>query len=429
MHGKLWTELLKNHGEDAEPVLGENIAAVFDGVGGRGGFQHKNKDRSSAYLGSRIFAAGFKTFFCRPGLIENLYRELSESPEKENVLKKYGDQLSIILSASTVSYMKKMEITDKERPKGKFFKMLPSTMSAAVFQENENTVEIVAVWAGDSRSFVLQESGLKQISTDDELLAEGEEVRNYWDFLNKGDMPMSNFLNASDPFHVNLRYITVEKPCIVFTGTDGTFGYVESANPLNLEKMWLDFLIAADSLDDFCEKMRQHYEAARRDDCTLTVNTFGFDEYSQVKEFAVKRRELFEAEYIAAIEKAERYNELEEKKRIAGQKLIHRGEVVKDALIPIIKKELLSNLTSEGSEAFINFKNCPSVENFLTELQKQENAQDEEIEMLQNRNYLDELKDEIKEKWMERYIQKLAKLNLLKEKKKENLLEDKVLII
>lgn len=410
MYTKVWTEINYGKGEDANPPQTEKVAAVFDGLGGTGGFTHRSVNKTSAYMGSRIFARGFENYFAKEGRAEEPFRRLEKGESPENVLKWFGANLGTYLSINGGIWMQKYKIRFEEKPVGKSTKLLPTTMAGAVFCEREENVEIISIWAGDSRTFLFNADGLKQISMDDEALMKDEKNRDYWEFLHLGDVRMSNLLSMSDAFCLRLKYLTVKKPCLVINGTDGTFGYVKE--PLDLEKLWMDAVLKSGSLEELSESLKRYYVEDHHDDCSMTIHAFGFADYEALKTFVRTRYQEYTRLYLEPLEKAEQYRQLEEEKKAAAKRLVENEDGVKRTLMPYVEKSFLACMDG-GKEAKkssvensqetdsvenlpeIDFFRCPKVQEVLKKLEREEVEQDQALKYLNENDGRKELLREI----------------------------------
>lgn len=211
--------------EDAPPVATDRYAIVCDGLGGAGHTKHSLPDeenpgtvteRTSAYLGSRIVAERVERFFAE-------HWEEWTGPEQTPEIGVYAGQLKEALDRAIQDCVEKMRI---RIPVGKTIKIFPTTLASAVFLPCEEGLTVAAVWAGDSRVYLLTPSkGLRLLSLDD---ADGAA-----ESMNSGTV-MTNCVYAGS-FFLNYCVYTLREPGLVFCCSDGCFDYLRS--PLHLE--WL----------------------------------------------------------------------------------------------------------------------------------------------------------------------------------------------
>lgn len=211
--------------EDAPPVATDRYAIVCDGLGGAGHTKHLLPDeenpgavteRTSAYLGSRIVAERVERFFAE-------HWEEWAGPEQTPEIGVYAGQLKEELDRAIQDCVEKMRI---RIPVGKTIKIFPTTLASAVFLPCEDGLRVAAIWAGDSRVYLLTPSkGLRLLSLDD---ADGAA-----ESMNSGTV-MTNCVYAGS-FFLNYCVYTLREPGLVFCCSDGCFDYLRS--PLHLE--WL----------------------------------------------------------------------------------------------------------------------------------------------------------------------------------------------
>ena len=150
-------------GEDAPPLaeITENyiLLGTFDGMGGAGGTKHPMPGgdyKTSAYLGSRAVREIVYTY-----ISAHMEEFLAPTPETlEQMVQHVYSQLS--------EYANENNLYSHLKIRGMSFKLLPTTMSVLICHESDDTVDVTCLWAGDSRSYVLQpETGLSQLTVDD----------------------------------------------------------------------------------------------------------------------------------------------------------------------------------------------------------------------------------------------------------------------
>ena len=84
-------------------------------------------------------------------------------------------------------------------------------------------------WAGDSRAYVFDPDGARQLSTDD-LRDPGDALANL-----RHDSVVSNAMSADTEFHVSYRRVELQAPFLLVCATDGCFGYVPT--PMHFEHL------------------------------------------------------------------------------------------------------------------------------------------------------------------------------------------------
>ena len=212
--------------EDAPPVATLHYSIVCDGLGGSGYTKHdvfedgsdKPIKRTSAYLGSRIVADCVKNFF-QAHIGEFISSGLSTGTV-EPLISAMKTEISNAISAGMDAY-------NIEPTRSRTAKIFPTTLASAIYCPYNGGLKILAIWAGDSRVYILSPSkGLQLLSVDD--------ADNAADSMNSSSA-MNNCISAGNPFRLNFALYEMTEPGIVFCCTDGCFDYFPS--PLNLE--WL----------------------------------------------------------------------------------------------------------------------------------------------------------------------------------------------
>jgi serine/threonine protein phosphatase PrpC len=255
-----------DHGEDSDPILREGpdigLAAVFDGMGGAGGTVYDTPDgaRSGAYLASRLVRDVVEEYFLRtltpdrPLPLGATAQELHDAIE--TVLQKALTGLNAPVS----------------RLRSRLLRALPTTMALGALQRSEpdgSRWVCEVVWAGDSRVYALDASGLHQLSVDD-LRDPSDAMANL-----QRDSVISNAVSADTEFVVRHRRVTLEAPFALLCATDGCFGYVPS--PMHFEELVLDALADAQSDEGWSLAVQRAISAVTGDDASMATIVVGAD--------------------------------------------------------------------------------------------------------------------------------------------------------
>ncbi len=328
-------EIDQNHylsvGEDGYPYAADGILIVADGLGGRGGFPHSkineeilDKDMFCDIALNQVFPnlekdfkafvlESFKDLFerkdyymkdsntmCHSGYFASrlvtavvLY-ELKYNPEfKKEIIFEKKNKLSIadfdlflntiieklieIICEKLDKLAANMGLVLESKITGSY--LLPTTLVVALTNETEKEVEVIYLWAGDSRGYVLDKDGLAQNTDDHE----------------KGET-MYNLISLTKPFELETRYQTFKKPCILFNATDGVYKCACFASPLDLEYLMLDTICQSTNFEMvariFNEFMKE--EGNHDDSNTIALLTFGYSDFAQVVKDAAKRKEYID---------------------------------------------------------------------------------------------------------------------------------------
>lgn len=251
------------------------LAAVFDGCGGSGAKVYKNLGgKTGAYIASRVLSESMCGWFEKSwNEKERIYR-ISESALKESI----DARLSRLKEKSGAA----------SALRGSMTKEFPSTLAAAVLRENGSEVLADFLWSGDSRVYILDSRGLKQVSVDDLPVTDAMENL-------RQDAGMNNVVSASHPYHINVRKLKLDHPCIIFAATDGCFGYLKS--PMEFEKLLLDTLLASESIIQWQDALDGRFKAAAGDDYTMSVISIGYGSFRKMQDVFKKRYEYMQEAY------------------------------------------------------------------------------------------------------------------------------------
>jgi serine/threonine protein phosphatase PrpC len=258
----LWTERTPGRGEDADPLVvlhrpsGLGLLGVFDGAGGAGravaGRTPRGVERTQAWIASRRVR----------GLVEEWF--VSER----------SDASAEALAAHVAGRLGK-DVLRRGRMRGSIHRELPTTFAGLSFDVDGPRLRWDALWAGDSRCYVVESaSGLQQLSTDDcdldDTLAQLLQ-----------DPPMTNLVCANQPFRINTRPGSAELPCVLLCATDGFFGYVDT--PARFELILLETLLSAQDCMHWAGLLAERVSTYTGDDASLALAAFGFADFDALR--------------------------------------------------------------------------------------------------------------------------------------------------
>jgi len=312
----LYYELHEKRGEDAEPLVlpdkfgegGESLAediliGVFDGMAGAGCIKIENKDgtqMTNAYKASRLVREGVKAFY------EDHKEDIRSVFDNRNKLDAVIEALVKKLLNDLGQYADENKLSSAVKVKSTLIKLLPTTMAVAVVKDKGDSIDILCLWAGDSRCYIMSPlDGLQQLTKDD-LKISNDALQN-----TISDSPMSNYIHLplsgdheKPRFKINGKiYRDIKKPRIVFVATDGCFGYVKT--PMAFEELILNGINdlaqeKANGFDGLGEKIKKALIGLpTADDCSLSGILFV--DKSSVLEFSescAERRSKVQKEYI-----------------------------------------------------------------------------------------------------------------------------------
>src|SRR5262249_49955175 len=114
--------------------------------------------------------------------------------------------------------------------RSKLIRTLPTTLAVGRYGRTDAGLRCEAIWAGDSRVYLLTPAGgLHQLPEAD--LRSGGDGR---ETLERAS-PLNNLVCASSPFVLHTRMVAVAGPAVLLAATDGCFGYVST--PLHFEHL------------------------------------------------------------------------------------------------------------------------------------------------------------------------------------------------
>ena len=282
----LYTEKKNGLGEDSMPLIYRSsrtlCVGVFDGMGGAGATEYPTftiGNKTGAFLSSRIVRAVCYDWLDKNGKIDSWGL-------KEEISKYFNYLLSI------------WNIKPSGLRSG-FVRVLPTTLAIVEATRNESRTEVSSYWAGDSRNYVLLESGLKQLSCDD-LRQPKDPLENL-----RSDDALSNCICQDKPFEINMKRISFNEPIIILSATDGCFGYL--LTPMHFEFILLDCLMKSSNCTEWSEAIRKTLSPISGDDFTIGLQIVDGDfnywknllhgRYEFLKESVIKPLEQVKSAY------------------------------------------------------------------------------------------------------------------------------------
>jgi serine/threonine protein phosphatase PrpC len=272
---------IPDQGEDSDPILRDGpdlgLLGVFDGMGGAGGTVYETPDgrRTGAYLASRIAR----------DVVERRMLDLLEPDWHLN-----GEAAASDLQHAVQEALKERLRELNPAPSGlrsRLIRALPTTMALIALQRTQPGGPIWAgyvFWAGDSRAYVFDSRGARQLTTDD-LRDAGDALVNL-----RRDSVVSNAMSADTEFHVNYRRVELRAPFLAVCATDGCFGYVRT--PMHFEHLMLDCLLETRSTAAWSSALQAKIAAVTGDDAAMSTLGVGADFKEFQKLFAPRVAEL-----------------------------------------------------------------------------------------------------------------------------------------
>ena len=370
-------------GEDAYPYADSEILIVADGLGGRGGYPHTkiNKDildkdlfydivfapvfeaevspefkeftvnsfseifetkeyfftNSLATKHSGYFASRFVTAISLYELKYNdsfkkdvLFERVRTCPEdkRAELVQEMGDTLAELVKEKLTAIADNVGFEIETSVVGAY--LLPSTLTVAVMDDCGDHVDVIYLWAGDSRAYLWDRSGLAQITEDHE---EGE--------------TMTNLITLTKPFRIEGRFVTVKTPCMLLNASDGCYKCVSFDSPFDLEYIFLRSISDTTDFDKSSEFLATQFSVlGRHDDSnTMALCTFGYDSYEDVKADVVARLGDIDKIVFARLpdifQRNFAYELIQVEKKIAQSVVGVKDDLIRDdAVVDFVKTDL-----------------------------------------------------------------------------------------
>ena len=272
---------IPDQGEDSDPILRDGpdlgLVGVFDGMGGAGGTMYETPKgrRTGAYLASRIAR----------DVVEQRMLELLEPDWHLS-----GKAAARDLQKSVKQALRQRLQELNPAPSGlrsRLIRALPTTMALVALQRSQPGGPDWAghvFWAGDSRAYVFEPGGVRQLTTDD-LRDPGDALANL-----RRDSVVSNAMSADTEFHINYRRVQLRAPFLMVCATDGCFGYVRT--PMHFEYLVLTRLKEARDTEAWSSSLQADISAITGDDAAMSTLGVGADLKEFQKLFAPRVAEL-----------------------------------------------------------------------------------------------------------------------------------------
>lgn len=265
-------DMIPEHGEDSYCYSFCDTAGmlgVFDGCGGAGARKHEfYSGKTEAYIASRLCAGAFYDSFRAA-----FPCELSAS------------QVANEIFAPTA----KQRLVEHEPPKdetgfkitGSMVRALPTTAATALIQATDSgDILVSAIWAGDSRVFILDANGLAQLTVDDTSVP--DPMENIYE-----DGILKNVFCSDRYVLVHCKTVGVRPPFVVLAATDGCFGYVST--PMEFEGILINTLLNSNSPAEWEENLVETIGRFAGDDHTLCLASFGYKSFGTLQKSLADR--------------------------------------------------------------------------------------------------------------------------------------------
>jgi serine/threonine protein phosphatase PrpC len=272
--------------EDAPPVflleeIGEEstfAAAVFDGMGGSGAravdpsISGARIAHTQAYLGARLARRTVERSLTSTGAL------LLDVDRLESYLTRDFARMGAALETDA----------DSDLLRGSMTRTLPTTFAGVVGTRiTRSEWQLTAVWAGDSRVYLLSPSiGLQQVTRDH--LSEVDPF-----LQSRSDHRVQRCLSASSSAALDTIDFATSEPSMIIVATDGLFHYLPT--PGSLEYLLLDAMSDMTSLTS--QRIGPAARSMAADDVSFAIVLLGFENTHQASVAFRRRRRLLEDVY------------------------------------------------------------------------------------------------------------------------------------
>ncbi len=268
-------EVVEGCGEDAlitDKYNDFSVIGVFDGCGGIGSRKYKEHgNKSGACVASNTAKNATQCWFDSVVAVSEITDKLEEYIK---------NNLNNLISNET-------------KIKGDLSKEFPTTVSVIAVKEDKNTAKACFMWAGDSRGYILEKSGLVQITRDD-IVGGADAYTNLTE-----DARLSNFAYSNGDFRMNTRWAELDEPCVLITATDGCFGYFKT--PMEFENMLIETLMMSGTIDEWKLLIYEKLVSVSGDDFSICLSVLGFSKFEKLKKTMKKRYKYLNKVYISKL--------------------------------------------------------------------------------------------------------------------------------
>lgn len=281
-------EQIPEHGEDSfcyASCDSAGLVAVFDGCGGAGAQRHAcYSNHTEAYIASRLCAGVVFDGFCQ------------EFPSEKPTAEFVRDRLTPDLKKVLDTYAPTQEDGDF-KIRGSLVRTLPTTAAMAIVRPGqEDWLQVDAIWAGDSRVYILDADGLAQLTVDDTTVP--DPMENLYE-----DGVLKNLICKDRPVRLHCASFRVRLPFSVFAATDGCFGYVST--PMEFEAMVLSTLVKSSSVAQWESELAEKIGSVAGDDHTLCLASYGYESAEALRQTIAHRYSVLKNDYLQFLSDAD----------------------------------------------------------------------------------------------------------------------------
>ncbi len=257
------------------------ILGVFDGCGGAGARTHDfYSGKTEAYMASRLCSGAFYDLF------------RSRFPEGMAAAE-FAQQVLLPETVARLVQYQPPKVPGSIQIRGSMVRTLPTTAAASIVEaQPDGTVKVTAVWAGDSRVYLLDSRGLAQLTVDDASVT--DPMLNIYE-----DGILRNTFASDRPVRLNCTEIVARPPFMVLAATDGCYGYVTT--PMEFEGLLLRTLMEADSPARWEQTLADAIGSFAGDDYALCLAALGYESFDALRGSLAPRWEQLWQRYIQSV--------------------------------------------------------------------------------------------------------------------------------
>lgn len=287
---------VRNYESDMMNFLEENFFELFEMADEIK--ENPLKMRTSGYFASRLLTASFLYAVGQSNYID-LFKSFFHNKEQLN---QAAEQVKNIMLETLQKLADVLGLKNDSKTKGNY--LLPATITATLLYENEDTVDAIYLWAGDTRGYVWTEKkGLQQVTKDHE---EGETMYNLFKLDSTPNDPKEHSTKLpveNDGFipTLEVKYIQFKKPCFIFNTSDGIYKCHNFGSPLDLEYTLIEPFLRLESIEEVEKELDRIYGLCglHDDSNTLAGKFFGYKDYQDFVKAIKKRVENIDKLYVS----------------------------------------------------------------------------------------------------------------------------------
>ena len=343
--------------EDIPPYIDDKILIICDGLGGSGSMLHvlndeqkqlkeddytsilypapliddadvydktiiealmTEDDHTSAFYASRIVGLNLKRY-----LILN---------EKIN-----AKELTSLLIEQLHHYADNMGF-DKTMAFGQV--LLPTTLMAYTFKEDDEHVYLNALYAGDSRGYMIYNNQFSQLTKDDED-ASGS---------------LTNLIYAASSDHqlrIHHKTYTLKKPCILIGISDGGFDPFEPYSHHGCAYALYNIIKESLNSLDFEVRFKDYFDHIRQDDTTIGIVSFGYQTFDDFKNAMLTTLRPYHDNYEKYVSQRHYFPLIDLNKESILAYVIQRSIDKKQAIVKRLIDDVMHDVTMMNHEPFV----------------------------------------------------------------------------